>query len=226
MNKTRIGVLLSGCGVRDGAEIHEAVLTLLALDRAGVEVICMAPDKDQVDVIDHRTGKPISQKRNVLAESARIARGNIKNVKEVASNDLDGVMIPGGSGAIKSLCTFATDGDACTVDTDVAKLLKELHESKKPIAALCVAPTILAALFGKEHHPEITIGQDRETAEVLERMGAVHIPVEPTQVVVDTENRFVTTPCYMTANHIGDIATGAEKAVNALLALVHEPVAV
>lgn len=226
MRKTRIGVLLSGCGVRDGAEIQEAVLTLLALDRTGVDVVCMAPDKDQLDVVDHRSGKSIPQQRNVLSESARIARGDIKNVREVAADDLDGVMIPGGTGAIKSLCTFATERDQCTVDPDVAKLLKEIHEAKKPIAALCIAPTILAALFGREHSPELTVGKDREMADVLERMGARHVSVEPTQVVVDTENRFVTTPCYMTAHRIGEIAIGAEKAVNALLALVEEPVTV
>jgi enhancing lycopene biosynthesis protein 2 len=220
---TRIGVLLSGCGVKDGAEIHEAVLTLLALDRAGVEVVCMAPDKDQQDVIDHRSDKTMNQKRNMLTESARIARGNIQSIKEIDPSELDGLVIPGGNGAAKSLCTFAAKKEACTVDPEVAALLVALHKKGRPIAALCIAPTILASLFGKEHRPEITVGTDRETAEAIEKMGAQHVSVEPTQVVIDTENRFVTTPCYMTSSRISDVATGAEKAVTALLSLVPEP---
>ena len=219
MNQKRIGVLLSGCGVKDGTEIHEAVLTLLALDRAGAVAICMAPDKDKADVIDHVTDKTVAQKRNVLTESARIARGNISNLKDVDPELLDGLVIPGGFGAAKNLCNFATEGEKCVVDPEVTTLLRALHGQHKPIAALCIAPTVLAAVFGQDLHPTLTIGADPETAAKIEKMGAKHEPVEPTQIVIDTENGFVTTPCYMSAQSIDEIATGTEKAVNAMLSL-------
>ena len=219
MNQKRIGVLLSGCGVKDGTEIQEAVLTLLALDRAGAVAVCMAPDKEKADVVDHITDKTVAQKRNVLTESARISRGSITSLKDVDAERLDGLVIPGGFGAAKNLCNFATEGEKCVVDPDVATLLRTLHGQNKPIAALCIAPTVLAGVFGQDLHPTLTIGTDPDTAAKLEKMGAKHEPVEPTQIVIDTENGFVTTPCYMSANSITEIATGTEKAVNALLSL-------
>jgi enhancing lycopene biosynthesis protein 2 len=218
---TKVGVILAGCGVQDGSEIHEAVLTLLALDRAGAEAIVMAPDKPQADVMDHRTGKPVSEKRNVLAESARIARGKIRDVASVKADELDAVILPGGFGAAKNLSTFATEGEKCTVDDGVAKLLREMHRQEKPIAALCIAPAVLARVFGKDAAPEITIGNARDVAKHLEAMGAKHYDAAVTDVVVDDRNRFVTTPCYMLAGRIREVATGVDKAVQALLALVH-----
>jgi enhancing lycopene biosynthesis protein 2 len=218
----RIGVVLSGCGVQDGSEIHEAVLTLLALDRAGAEAVIMAPNKPQADVVDHVTGKPAKEKRNVLVESARIARGEITDVAEVDAADLDGVILPGGYGAAKNLSTFAKDGDECTVDESVQDLLREVHAQGKPIAALCIAPAILARIFGEELHPELTIGRDAGTAEALESMGAKHFEASVTEVVVDERNRIVTTPCYMLPARVSEIATGAEKAVRALLSLAKQ----
>ena len=132
----KIGVLLSGCGVMDGSEIHEATLTLYFLDKHGAEVICMAPDKDQADVIDHAAGKPMGERRNVLRESARIARGKIRDVRGVRAAELDGIIIPGGFGAAKNLCSFASDGADCRVDEGVAGLLREMHGLGKPIGAL------------------------------------------------------------------------------------------
>jgi enhancing lycopene biosynthesis protein 2 len=220
--KRRIGVVLSGCGVQDGAEIHEATLTLLALDRADAEAICMAPDRDQMHVVDHTTGNPTDETRNVLVEAARIARGDIRNVAEVKVEDLDGVVLPGGFGAAKNLCTFAVEGPDCEVDSDTARLLREMYEAGKPIAALCIAPAILASLFGKDLNPQITIGTDKETAKALETMGARHKNAAPTEVVVDREHRLVTTPCYMSATRIRDIADGANGAVRELLVLVEE----
>jgi len=218
--KKRIGVILSGCGVNDGAEIHEAVLALLALDRADAEAICMAPDRPQADVVDHLAGKPATETRNVLVESARIARGNIKNLAEVQATELDGVLLPGGFGAAKNLTSFAQDGPGCEVDPQVARLLREMHAAGKPIAALCIAPAVLAAVFGKDLKPEITIGTDAGTAAALEKMGARHRAVGPTEVVVDAEHRMITTPCYMSATRIRDIATGADAAVQKLLAMI------
>ena len=222
MSTKRIGVVLSGCGYLDGAEIHESVLTLLALDKAGVDIVCMAPDRNQADVVDHRTGKPSSETRNVLAESARIARGNIQNIKDVDVDALDAIVLPGGFGAAKNLSTFAADGPGCSVDDDVAGALRSMHTAGKPIAALCIAPAVVAALFGEQLHPSITIGTDEGTAAALEKMGARHKKVGVTDVVVDAENRLVTTPCYMSATRVREIAEGAENAVRELLKLVEQ----
>jgi enhancing lycopene biosynthesis protein 2 len=219
MRAKRIGVVLAGCGVQDGAEIHESVLTLLALDRAGAEIVCMAPDRDQADVINHVTGQPTGERRNVLVEAARIARGKIRAVTAVQATELDGIVLPGGFGAAKNICTFAADGAACSVDPGVAALLRDMHATGKPIAALCIAPAVLAALFGKNLQPELTIGNDPDTAAALERMGARHRTATVTEVVVDRRNRFVTTPCYMYDARLRDVAAGAEKAIQELLAL-------
>ena len=220
---TKVGVVLSGCGVYDGSEIHEAVLTMLALDRADAEMVICAPDKEQLHVIDHRTGDPAEQQsRNVLTESARIARGEIVDVASVNPGELDAVILPGGFGAAKNLSTFAMEGTECTVDPDVAKFLKDIHAAGKPIAALCIAPAVLAKVFGQELHPELTIGNDTSTAQALEALGAKHFDTEVTDVVIDGDNRMITTPCYMLAGRIRDVATGAEKAVNALLTMAKE----
>jgi len=221
--KKRVGVILSGCGVNDGSEIHEAVLALLALDRADAQAICMAPDRPQADVVDHRAGQAVEETRNVLAESARIARGEIRDIAEVTAADLDGVVLPGGFGAAKNLSTFAKDGPECEVDPEVERLLREMHGAGKPIAALCIAPAVLAAVFGRDLKPELTIGRDPGTASKLEAMGARHRAVDPTEVVVDPKNRLITTPCYMSATRIRDIATGAEAAVTELLSLIPAP---
>jgi enhancing lycopene biosynthesis protein 2 len=215
----RVGVILSGCGVYDGAEIHEAVLSMVALDRAGAEIVCLAPNKDQVDVIDHVTGKPTGEKRNVLVEAARIARGKIKDVATVTAADLDAVLLPGGFGAAKNLSSFASAGAQCQVEPSVAKLLRDLHAQGKPIAALCIAPAIVAKVFGDTLHPDLTIGKDPATAKQIGATGAHHVDAGTVDVVVDRKNRIVTTPCYMLAGRISEVATGAEKAVAALLEL-------
>jgi enhancing lycopene biosynthesis protein 2 len=222
MARKRIGVVLAGCGVQDGSEIQEAVLTLLALDRAGAEAVCMAPDKPQADVVDHRSGRATGERRNALVESARIARGAVRPLAEIRADELDGIVLPGGYGAAKTLTTFAKEGAACTVDAGVASLLRALHAAGKPIAALCIAPAVVAAIFGKTLHPEVTIGDDAATARALEAMGARHRNAGRTDVVVDRKNRIVTTPCYMYDARIGEVATGAERAVQELLALAAE----
>jgi enhancing lycopene biosynthesis protein 2 len=213
MAKKKIGVLLAGCGVKDGSEIHEATLTLYFLDKQGAEVVCMAPNKDQFDVVDHVTGNASSGKRNLLVEAARIARGNIVDVKTVKAAELDAVVIPGGFGAAKNLCTFAADGPDCRVDEDVATLLREMHRQRKPIGALCIAPTVVAKLFGPEIAPELTIGSDPGTASALEKMGAKHKNARVNEIVVDSKNKIVTTPCYMLAQSIKEVGEGAEKLV-------------
>ncbi len=217
MARKKIGVLLSGCGVMDGSEIHEATLTLYFLDKQGAEYICMAPNKNQVDVIDHIANKPSAEKRNVMVEAARIARGKIQDVKNVRAGDIDAIILPGGFGAAKNLCTFAKDGPDCTVDGDVARLLKELNQKGKPIGALCIAPAVIAKLFGPGLNAEVTIGTDPGTASALEKMGAKHTKAQVDGIVVDSKNKIVTTPCYMMAQSIKDVGAGAEKLVAKIL---------
>jgi enhancing lycopene biosynthesis protein 2 len=220
MNKKRIGVLLSGCGVMDGSEIHEATLTLYFLDKQGAEIVCMAPNKDQSDVMNHIAGAPAPEKRNVLVEAARIARGKILDVKTVKAENLDAVIIPGGLGAAKNLCTFATDGSDCRVDENVATLLQNLHRAKKPIGALCIAPALIARLFGTELAPELTIGTDPGTAAALEKMGARHKKSKVDEIVVDGKNKIVTTPCYMLAQSIKEVGAGVEKLVAQIMEMI------
>ena len=159
----KVGVLLSGCGFLDGAEIHESVLTLLALDRAGAEIICMAPNIDQYHVIDHLTQEVADEKRNVLVESARIARGEIKDLKDVTSSDLDALILPGGFGAAKNLSDFAIKGTDATVNSEVKRILEEMVAAKKPVGAICIAPATLTKALS-DINPEVTIGTDPATA--------------------------------------------------------------
>jgi len=215
---SKVGVLLSGCGVYDGTEIHEAVLTLLALDRAGAEIICMAPNVDQYHVINHITQEIMEEKRNVLLESARIARGEIKDLKDVNATDLDALVIPGGFGAAKNLSDFAVKGPDASVQPDVKRLLVEMAESGKPVGALCIAPaTLTKALESKE--PEVTIGNDVETASAIEAMGGHHKTCTVDRIHLDEKNKVVTTPAYMLGPGIKDVAQGIQKLVDKVLEL-------
>ena len=214
----RVGVVLSGCGVYDGAEIHEATLTLFFLDRAGAEVICMAPNVDQMDVVNHIKGEATGEKRNVLVEASRIARGVIKDIKDVKAGDIDALVFPGGFGAAKNLCNFAVKGADCTVNPGVEKLIKEMHSAKKPIGFICIAPVIAAKVLGS-FNPQLTIGNDKGTAEAIEKMGGKHIVSPVENAVVDQKNKIVTTPAYMLGPTISKVAMGIEKVINEVLKL-------
>lgn len=218
----KVGVVLAGCGVYDGSEIHEAVITLLALDRAGVEAVCMAPDMEQLHVVNHLTGEVAGgERRNVLVESARIARGKIRNLKEVKASELDGVIFPGGFGAAKNLCDFAVKGAQCTVHPEVSRLVKEIVAAKKPLAAVCIAPALLARVLGTERPGHsLTIGTDPGTAGALQAMGATHVSCPVTEFVVDEKNKLISSPAYMLAGRISEAATGIEKTVKALVAML------
>lgn len=216
--KHRIGVVLSGCGVMDGTEIHEAVLTFLAIDRAGAEAVCLAPDME-CEAVNHLTNQPMGQRRNVLVESARIARGRVQDIAKVGVEEVDAVILPGGYGAAKNLSTFAGDGARCTVQPDVERFLKAAHAAGKPIGAICIAPAVIARLFGSEH-PMVTIGNDAGTAQALEAMGAKHQRASCAEVVVDGERLIVTTPAYMLAGWTGEAWPGIERLVNEVVALV------
>ena len=215
----KIGVVLSGCGVYDGAEIHESVLTLLALDRRGAEAVVCAPDAPQMHVVDHRSGEvEAGASRNVLVESARIARGAIRDVAQVKAGEIDGLILPGGFGAAKNLCDFAVKGASCAVHPEVARLVREVHAQGKPVGAVCIAPALVAKVLGAEK-PRLTIGTDEATAQGLEAMGATHVACAVTEVAVDRERKLVSTPAYMLGKRISEVADGIDKAVGALLAM-------
>ncbi len=213
----KIGVVLSGCGVYDGAEIHESVVTLLAIDRHGAEAVICAPDIEQLHVVNHLTGEvEDGPSRNVLVESARIARGAIRDVAAVSADELDALILPGGFGAAKNLCDFAVKGPDCAVNPGVAALVRAVHEQGKPVAAVCIAPALIAKVLGGEG-PELTIGSDVDTAGALTTMGAAHIECPVTEFVVDEERKLISSPAYMLAQSISEAAEGIEKTVAALI---------
>jgi enhancing lycopene biosynthesis protein 2 len=218
--RTRVGVLLSGCGVFDGAEIHESVITLLALDRADAEAVCTAPNVDQMHVVDHKTGEPTGETRNVLVESARIARGRIRDLAEVGAGDLDALILPGGFGAAKNLCDFAVAGAGAKVHPEVRRILSEMLAARKPVGVVCIAPAVLAAVLrDADGGGRLTIGTDADTAAALEAMGVRHVPCAVRETCVDRERGVVSTPAYMLAGRIADAAAGIEKLVGEVLEL-------
>lgn len=210
----KFAVIIAGSGVFDGAEIHETVLTMLAIKKAGADYQIFAPDAMQYHVINHLTGEEMHEKRNVLVESARIARGNIKPLAEYNPNDFDALVFPGGFGVAKNLCTFAFDGTQCNVNPDVEKAVISTHSLKKPIGALCIAPALISKLL---HNVEVTIGHDQGTAEAITKMGAKHVKTNHGEVVIDKQNNVFTTPCYMLDANITQIEAGANNIVEAML---------
>lgn len=211
-----VGILLSGCGVYDGSEIHESVIAILALDRSGAGCVCMAPDIDQYHVVNHLTGQPTEEKRNVLAESARIARGEIMDIKHVRTADLDALIIPGGFGAAKNLSDFAIRGKDAEVHPEVRRVITEMADTKKPIGAICISPAVLAKVL-ENRHPQVTIGNDLGTAEAIDAMGGRHTVCEAASIHVDMENKLVTTPAYMVGANIATVAEGIEKLIKKVL---------
>lgn len=220
-NRKRVGVVLSGCGVYDGAEIHEAVITLLAIDRAGAEAVCMAPDVEQMHVVNHLTGEPAAgERRNVLVEAARIARGKVRRIDDVEAAELDALVLPGGYGAAKNLCDFAVAGAEARALPEVTKLVREVHAAGKPLGFICIAPAVAAAVFrGTGISPKLTIGDDAGTAAALEAMGARHQVRAVTDIEIDADQRIVSTPAYMCARSIAEAAEGIEKLVKTVLDL-------
>ena len=217
----KVGVLLSGCGVNDGSEIHESVITMLALDRAGVEMVLMAPNIDQMHVVNHYTGQEMDEYRNVLVESSRIARGNIKDMAEISANDMDALIIPGGFGVAKNLCDYAMSGPDCSINPDVYRLISELKLLNKPIGAICIAPAMMAKILGElDESANMTIGSDETTSQDIEAMGSVHVECQVSEMVVDEEKNLVTTPAYMEAKTIKDAADGIEKLVKQVLSMI------
>jgi enhancing lycopene biosynthesis protein 2 len=214
--KQKFAVILAGCGHRDGAEIHEAVMTLYAIARAGCSYDIFAPDINQYHVVNHLTGEPTQETRNVLVEAARIARGKIRPLSEFDQAGYDILMFAGGYGVAKNLCTYAFDGADHTVNPEVEHAVTSMHNAGKPIGALCISPVILAKTL---NHVSITLGQDPSAIENATKMGAVHHKTDAQEIIIDHENKVVTSPCYMLDSGIVDIAEGAINTVNALLNL-------
>lgn len=218
---SKVGIVLSGCGVYDGSEIHEAVCTMLALNQAGVEYQCMAPNAPQLHVIDHLKGKPVpGETRNVLAESARIARGKVIALGDVKVEDYDALFFPGGFGAAKNLCTFAVEGASCNVQPDVARVIREAHAAGKPLCFICIAPVIAAKVLGKATGVKLTIGDEAETATAINQMGASHAVCPVREAVVDQQHKVVSTPAYMKAGGIAEVYDGVKCAVAETLRLI------
>lgn len=219
--KRKVGVVLSGCGFLDGAEVSEAVLTLLALDAHGFEAVCMAPSGPQAHVVDHLTGEEEpGASRDVMREAARIARGKIQDLAEVDGDELAAIVMPGGFGAAKNLSDFATRGAEATPNADLARLLRAMHASKKPIGAICISPAVVACVLGRDAQPLLTIGNDCRTAEALQAMGAQHQDAPVNACVVDEKNRIVTAPAYMLEAGLAEISAGIHALVGAMRELL------
>lgn len=215
----KVAVVLSGCGVFDGSEIHESVLTMLALSCAGVSYQCMAPNIQQVHVINHLTRQVAEgEHRNVLVEAARIARGEIIDIASADSHDYAAVFFPGGFGAAKNLCDFAFKGSACQIQPDVLRFAKAMAAAKKPACYICISPTMIPQIYGAG--AKLTIGDDPETADAIEAMGGEHIDCPVQEFVVDKDRKLVSTPAYMLAKNIAEAAAGIEAAVEATLGLI------
>ena len=215
----KVGVLLSGCGVFDGAEIHEAVLTMLFLDQQGADIICMAPDVNQAHVVNHITQKEMDETRNVLVEAARIARGEIKNLADVTADQLDALILPGGFGAAKNLCEFAFKGPGGEVNDQVKRILGEMIDAGKVIGALCIAPATVGMAL-KEKEPTMTVGKEEGVIGALASIGVKHELCGVNDIAVDEANKIVTSPAYMLGPGIKDVAVGIEKLVKQVISMM------
>ena len=213
----RVGVVLSGCGYLDGAEIQEAVCTLLALDRRKAKLIAMAPKVEQLHVVDHVKSAPVEgARRAVFDESARIVRGQLTDLASVEARDLDALVFPGGYGAAKNLCTYAVDGRAMKVLPEVERLVRAVRAAGRPMGFLCIAPVIAARILGSEGIT-VTIGNDPETAAAIESWGAKHVARRVDDIAVDERLKVVSTPAYMLGPWIADVNAGIDRLVGAVL---------
>ncbi|EAT59755.1 isoprenoid biosynthesis glyoxalase ElbB [Chlorobium ferrooxidans] len=215
-----IGVLLSGCGVYDGSEIHEAVLTLLAIDHAGAKALCLAPNIPQHHVVNHLTGEAVtSESRNVLVEAARIARGAITDLSNIDTLDLDALILVGGYGAAKNLCNYESKGPECEVLPEITSALRSFYNAGKPLGFMCISPVIAAKVLG-DQQIELTTGIDKETAGHLKAMGARHIECSASNAIVSKQGKIVSTPAYMLDSSIAEVAKGIEKLVTEIIAML------
>ncbi|MBT4519983.1 MAG: isoprenoid biosynthesis glyoxalase ElbB [Halieaceae bacterium] len=216
---SKVAVVLAGCGVYDGAEINEAVLTLLSLEQQGAAYQCFAPDIEQLHVVNHLTGEVSEgEVRNVLVEAARIARGNVTDLALANVEEFDALVVPGGFGAAKNLCNFAVSGPDMSIQSDFLRVAQDFHAAGKPIGLICIAPVMAAAICGEGTN--CTIGNDIDTAAAITAMGGQHLDCPVTEACVDAERKLVTTPAYMLAEGVGQAYTGISQCVREVLALV------
>jgi enhancing lycopene biosynthesis protein 2 len=211
----KFAIILSGCGVYDGAEIHETVATMIALKKNGADYQCFAPNRPQYHVVNHLTGGvAVGEGRNILEESARLARGKIKEIAEYHPNDFDGLIFPGGFGVAKNLCNYAIKGADCELFPDIIKAIQDTVDAQKPIGAECITPAMMAAFL---KGATVTIGNDKETADNIQKMGGHHIETKHDGVVYDPKYNLYTTPCYMLGTNVLEIYESAEALVRALV---------
>lgn len=213
----KVAVILSGSGVFDGAEIHESVLSLHAIEKQGASWHCFAPNIDQLHVINHKTGEEMDETRNVLVEAARIARGKIEDVAKLNVDDYDALLLPGGFGAAKNLTDFAVKGAECSINTHVASACRAFAQARKPAGYLCIAPTIIPLIY--DQGVKATIGNDAATAAAFNTLGGLHVESQVDQVVFDEQHLVLSTPAYMLAENISDAAIGIEALVEKLVSL-------
>jgi enhancing lycopene biosynthesis protein 2 len=212
----KVAIVLAGCGVKDGAEIHEAVMIMYAIDKNGGTYHIFAPNVAQHHVINHITGEEMKESRNVLTEAARIARGNISPLTDYRAEEFDALIFPGGFGVAKNLCTYAFDGPDCHVDRVVEEAIRSTHHAGKPIGALCISPVLIARVLGEV---TVTIGNDRKTATDIARLGGKHEEKKHGEVAVDRKNRIVTAPCYMFNASLSEIAREADAVIKLVMEL-------
>ncbi|KAJ7310358.1 hypothetical protein JRQ81_007268 [Phrynocephalus forsythii] len=224
MAKKRVALILAGCGVYDGSEVHEASAAMVHLSRQGAQVELYAPDVAQMHVVNHVTGQLTEEKRSVLTESARIARGNVQDLAQLDVKDLDALIIPGGFGVAKNLCTWAVDGKDCTVSKPVEDAIKAFHAARKPLGLCCIAPVLAAKILPG---CEVTVGHDTEcetwpyakTAEAVKALGCRHVNRNVHEVHVDAKNKLVTTSAFMCNAPIHEVYEGVGKMVAEVLKL-------
>jgi len=215
---SKVAVVLAGCGVYDGAEINEAVLTLLCLEQQGASYQCFAPDMEQLHVINHLTGEPVpGETRNVRVEAARIARGHVQDLATLEAAAFDALVVPGGFGAAKNLCNFAVAGAEMEVQDDFLRIARSFHQAGKPIGLICIAPVMATAICGEG--VRCTIGNDADTAAAIEAMGGEHLACPVSEARVDAERKLVTTPAYMLAGSVAEAYSGSSQCVQEVLAL-------
>ena len=216
-----IGVVLSGCGAQDGSEIHEAVITLLSLDRAGAHAKIMAPDMKQLHVINHLSGKTMNSNRNSLIESSRIARGKIVPINTVKGEDIDAIIFPGGTGMAKNIFNYALVGKDFTIISDVERITIESLKLGKPIGAICIAPVMIAKILQNMGiNGIVTGGYNQQIIEDIEDMGINTKQVGAEDIVIDEVNKIISTPAYVEGKSIGEVAIGITKLVDKVLELV------
>lgn len=208
-----IAVILSGSGVFDGSEIYESVLTFLRLEHNGVRYQCFAPNIEQLHVINHLTGEVAEgETRNVLVEAARLARGNVKDLAEANPDEFDALIIPGGFGAAKNLSDFAVKGPECSINPDLQRFARAIHQAGKPVGLICIAPAMTPKLLGTGI--QCTIGNDAGVAEAITAMGGQHTDCSVDQIVIDEASKVITTPAYMLAGSITEAASGINRLVD------------